>query len=63
MTYKTKKWTIDEVYDFAEKSTLIATDCLKDDNEITLAEGEDGDPIYTFLRIGKSDFFKMRREI
>ncbi len=27
---------------------LVITDCLKDDNEITISDADDGDPIWVF---------------
>ena len=48
------KWNEADINRFADSQGLIATDCLKDDNEITLSSHEDTAPIFTFKRKRKN---------
>ena len=33
---------------------LVITDCLKDDNEITITDADDGDPIWVFSLVRRN---------
>ncbi len=48
---KDKIYTQKELYEIIELNDLVPTDCLKDDNEISVSDTEDGDPIWTFRLI------------
>ena len=36
------------IIDICNNHDLVITDCLKDDNEITVSDADDGDPIWVF---------------
>lgn len=46
--HKNKKYLEEELHEVIELNKLIPTDCLKDDNEITVSDSDDGEPIWTF---------------
>ena len=56
-------YTENSIIRFASEKSLIMTDCLKDDNEITLSATDESEPIFTFKRIGEEDKFTLTVEI
>jgi hypothetical protein len=45
---KYKIYEEEELNEIIEFNNLVPTDCLKDDNEITVSDSDEGDPIWTF---------------
>ena len=62
-TIGSSPWTQQSINEWAKQKDLIVTDCLKDDGEITLSAGEEGEPIFTFQRMGNKDNFTMMAEV
>ena len=48
----------DLLYLYAQLHNLEVTDCVKDDGEITIANEEEGEPVWTF-EIDKNNNFKL----
>lgn len=46
--HKNKIYTEEVLNLIIELNNLVPTDCLKDDNEITVSDTDEGDPIWTF---------------
>lgn len=47
-----------EINEICKKNHFYTTDCVKDDNQITVSEFEDTDPIYEFTLL-KDEKFKL----
>ncbi len=47
---KTKHYDIDEIYNIANNFGLSTTDCMKDDNEITIAKDDESEPLWVFAK-------------
>jgi hypothetical protein len=49
----------DDIINFiCDTHNLVITDCLKDDNEITISDADDGDPIWVFSLV-KGDYLSF----
>lgn len=48
---KNKIYNEEELNDIIELNNLVPTDCLKDDNEVTVSDYDDNDPIWTFTLV------------
>ena len=53
-----KIYTEDKINEICNKNRLFVTGCIKDDNQITVSEFEDTDPIYEFTLL-KNGKFKL----
>ena len=56
-------WTAQAINEWAKQKSLIVTDCLKDDNEITLSATDESEPIFTFQQIANTGKFVMLAEV
>ena len=52
------KYSENEIYKIANKFNLSTTDCIKDDNEITVALNEEAEPSWIF-KLTNSRFSKQ----
>ncbi len=61
---KEQIYSEEELYYLAEKYELVTTDCIKDDQEITIGLDEDDEPRWEFVLISDIDsyprMFKLR---
>lgn len=61
---KKQIYSEEELYNLAEKYDLVITDCIKDDQEITIALDEDDEPKWEFILISDINsyplMFKLR---